>query len=79
MTYECNYFLLFAFLLGSITIEIRTLKAVKKRTYFVSLVALLSSRTQVDFENRVDSGGIQVNFYNSVEQVVGKTSDPGTC
>ena len=42
-------FFLFLFLLGSITIEIRTLKAVKKRIYFVSLAPFLSSRTQVRF------------------------------
>ena len=36
-------------MLGSIAIEIRTLNAVKKRTYFVSLAPLLPSRTQVRF------------------------------
>ena len=61
-------FLLFVFVLGSIAIEIRTLNAVKRHTYFVSLAPLLPSRTQVRFF-----------FCNSVEQVVGKISDPGTC
>ena len=68
MAYELKIiFFLFVFVLGSIAAEIRTLNAVKKRTCFVSLAPLLPSRTQVRF------------FYNSVEQVVGKTSDPGTC
>ena len=47
-------------MLGSITIEIRTLNAVKKRTYFVWPAPLLP----------VNSGTI---FFNSVEQVVSKT------
>ena len=40
-------FFLFVLVLGSIAIEIRTLNAVKRRTYFVSLALLLPSRTQV--------------------------------
>ena len=69
LVYYIIFFSLFLFVFGSIAFEIRILNAIKKCTYFVSLVPLLPSRTQV-------SGAI---FYISVEQVEGKTSDPGTC
>ena len=54
------------FVLESIAIEIRTLNAIKN-VHFCLACAITA------FEN---SGVI---FYLSVEQVVGKTSDPGTC
>ena len=60
-------FLLFVVVLGSIALEIGTLYAAKKRTYFVSPAPSLPSRAQVQF------------FYNRGGQVVGKTSDPGNC